>query len=321
MAISKTVSNRKELVSTLENLVNGSDTRATKLSDNLMQRIKYALKKPKELTLAILTDLNSDVNAELAARADIAKEAKKTAPKPLAKKGAATEQTKLPIEQPQEEPKKVSPKTPAKPEPKAPAKAPVKQTAPAKSESKAPVKQSAKPEPKPEPPKKGAAKKQPEPEQPSKKSPVKTAKKSDTVAEKGIAPATMFPDEIEIPDVGTLAKIPFEGTFDELRELLTDEDKTMFIVGYWTARHLKKYNYGKNFDVPQPQSFPLDLDVAQIVLVCEQVERVWASSIYTEAMQCYIAEDFNYIEAGEGGDEYKVRAAQGMEFELYQQIG
>lgn len=131
--------------------------------------------------------------------------------------------------------------------------------------------------------------------------------------------ATLFPDTIEDEELGTLTKAADKfHTYQELVDYLA-EDKPLYFACYWTARHIKEYNYSQTREVPCPKSFPNDLDLLVALLTCENVDRVWAMSRYTEAMFKFEGEDLAPVADKDpvSGEEYEIRVSNGMEYEIY----
>ena len=135
----------------------------------------------------------------------------------------------------------------------------------------------------------------------------------------------MFPEEIDHPELGKLIACTGDYTeYADILKALNDEEnpKTLYFAAYWTKRHIKEYQYA-NVKMVNPKTvkngFPLDLDILMAVLPCETMERVYAMSRYTEALFQFEGEDFQYIEDIDprGGDKYRIRVSEGMEFEIY----
>lgn len=135
---------------------------------------------------------------------------------------------------------------------------------------------------------------------------------------KSETPVTMFPETIEDEELGTLVRASDElHTYKELCEYL-NEEKPLYFATYWNARLIKQYDYAKTFDVPCPKEFPNDLDLLVALLTCENVERVYAMSRYTEAMFSFSGEDLEPVKSKTPeGEEYEIRVSNGMEFEIY----
>lgn len=157
-----------------------------------------------------------------------------------------------------------------------------------------------------------------------KKSGVKTAPQRSPKASNLLPVASMFPEELSFEaDDGekTLTRVHDKyHTMQEVRDAIND-GKTLFIAAYWTKMHLKKYGYAEMFhltDTPKP--FPDDLDILNIVVACDTMDRVFAMSTYTEAMYRFDKPDFEPVEDEDpsDGEKFTVRVSNGMEFEVYE---
>lgn len=114
----------------------------------------------------------------------------------------------------------------------------------------------------------------------------------------------------EVTDIDTLVK-------------LIDSGVDIYIATYWTARHLKQYDYsGACALKEQFKSFPNDLDILQVIYSCERISRIWAASLYTDGMFRFDAEMFEPVEDTNiyTGEKSQLRVAQGMEFEVYKVV-
>lgn len=144
-----------------------------------------------------------------------------------------------------------------------------------------------------------------------------------TKASKELPVASMFPEEITFEsDEGEQTLVCAHDKYhgiDEVRKAIED-GKTLFIAAYWTKRHIKQYDYAATFFLPSaPKSFPDDLDILNIVVACDNLDRVWAMSTYTEAAYYFDGDQFKPVEdTDENGDEFTVRVSNGMEFEVYE---
>lgn len=133
--------------------------------------------------------------------------------------------------------------------------------------------------------------------------------------------AKLFPAEIEVPELGKLVL----GTgFDTYADVLNalNEGKELYFASYWSKRQIKEFSYAVTKMVPAEtvnKGFPNDLDIMMAVLSCENVERIYAMSVYTEALFQFEGEDFQYVEDVDprDGSEFRVRVSAGMEFEIY----
>lgn len=133
--------------------------------------------------------------------------------------------------------------------------------------------------------------------------------------------AKIFPTTIEVKDLGTLEARNNEfNTMEELANAL-NEGRELYFATYWTARHIKEFAYGVSNRVNCPKSFENDLDIMMAVVTCSNVERVWCMSAYTEAMMCFEGEDLEPVaDKDEKGNEYHIRVANGLEFEIYERV-
>lgn len=134
--------------------------------------------------------------------------------------------------------------------------------------------------------------------------------------------AKMFPAEIEHADLGKL--VACTGAYTSYGDILKalEEDKTLYFAAYWTKRHVKEYQYAqaKMIDPKKVKNgFPHDLDILTAVLPCETMERLYALSLYTEALFQFEGEDLHYVEDTDprSGNKFRVRVSAGMEFEIY----
>lgn len=145
-----------------------------------------------------------------------------------------------------------------------------------------------------------------------------------TKASKLLPTASMFPDEITFDaDDGKKTLKCVHGkyhTIEQIRKAL-EEDKTLYIAAYWTKRHIKEYDYNTTFSVSAPKSFPDDLDILNIVVACDTIDRVFAMSTYTEGLYRFEGADFEPVDDEDPatGDKYTVRVSNGMEFEVYEE--
>ena len=150
---------------------------------------------------------------------------------------------------------------------------------------------------------------------------MKTAKPK-TKASRELPRAKMFPSEITFESEEGEQKLVCVHdkyhTIDEVRKALED-GKTLFIAAYWTKAQIKKYDYAQTFALKDtPKSFPDDLDILNIVVACENIDRVWAMSTYTEAAYYFDGEQFQPVEDDDDGDKFTVRVSNGMEFDVYE---
>lgn len=131
--------------------------------------------------------------------------------------------------------------------------------------------------------------------------------------------AKYFPKKITLPD-GTdiLSCYNAYTTHAEVVEAI-NEGKTLYFACYWTAKHLKQFDYAGVTSTNPPKAFPHDLDIMSAIVACENIKRIWAMSLYTEALFAFESEDFAYVKDNDPktDEPYKVRVAEGLEFEIY----
>ena len=166
-------------------------------------------------------------------------------------------------------------------------------------------------EEKPKKQKKSAKSKKPE------KSKVETAEDF----KKGSIMAKMFPAELQTEELGHLvACYDKYTTMDEVREAL-EQGKTLIFATFWTKRHIKQFGYSMMFNVPVPKEFPFDLDLLQALYVCDNIDRLYALSSYTEAMFEFLEEDLARVDVeSNDGNTYSMRYSAGLEFEIYEVV-
>lgn len=143
---------------------------------------------------------------------------------------------------------------------------------------------------------------------------------TESITKKDLPLAKMFPATIDHESLGKLVACPDKyTTVEEVRKAL-DEGKTIVFAGYWTKRHIKEFSYGQSFNVPVPkEGFPNDLDIIQALYVCDGIERIYALSIYTEAMYRFEAEELERTECeANDGSKFTMRYSSGMEYEIYE---
>ena len=75
------------------------------------------------------------------------------------------------------------------------------------------------------------------------------------------------------------------------------------------------------FNVPVPKEFPFDLDMLQALYVCDNIDRLYALSSYTEAMFEFLEEDLARVDVeSNDGNTYSMRYSAGLEFEIYEVV-
>lgn len=143
---------------------------------------------------------------------------------------------------------------------------------------------------------------------------------SESVSSKGMLPcAKIFPKEIDHEDLGKLIAVPDKyHTYKEVFKALED-GKTLYFACYWTARHIKEYDYAVTRNVPAPKKFPHDLDLLVACIPCEKIDRLWCMSQYTEALFMFEGDAFEPIEDEDihTGEKFSIRVSHGMEYEIY----
>lgn len=132
--------------------------------------------------------------------------------------------------------------------------------------------------------------------------------------------ARMFPNEIEVEGIGKLVAKPDEfHTMEELTNAL-NEGREIYFATYWTARHIKEFDYAGVNMVACPKSFDYDLDILMAVVTCSTVERVWCMSVYTEAMQGFEGANLEPVKDKDDKGEFQLRVINGLEFEIYEKV-
>ena len=154
---------------------------------------------------------------------------------------------------------------------------------------------------------------------------VQTAPQRSPKASNFLPVAKMFPEELSFEAEDgekTLIRVHEKyHSMDEVREAINN-GVTLFIAAYWTRAHIKKYGYQEMFYLMNgaPTNFPDDLDILNIVVACDTMDRVFAMSTYTEAMYRFDKPDFEPVEDEDpaDGSKFTVRVSNGMEFEVYE---
>lgn len=133
--------------------------------------------------------------------------------------------------------------------------------------------------------------------------------------------ARMFPETLEMKDLGKLVRADAKyDTMESVAEAL-EAGAQFYFATYWTKRHIKQFDYDGQTLTKGATSFPNDLDILEPVFYCERIKRIWAASLYTEAMFCFDNDTLKHIEDTnpyDESDKFKVRLCNGMEFELYE---
>ena len=167
-------------------------------------------------------------------------------------------------------------------------------------------------------------------EKPIKKGGIKSSKKNKVeslppVSTKGTdtGSATFFPEVLELEGLDTkLVSCAGEyESFDQIRKAL-EAEKSLYFACYWSKTQIKKFEYAETYRV-KPETckngFPNDLDILNAVITCETMDRLYAMSLYTEALFFFESEDLKAVEDTDprSGKKFRVRVAAGMEFEIY----
>lgn len=159
--------------------------------------------------------------------------------------------------------------------------------------------------------------------------PKKTEEKKDLVSTvpqtAGAVPvAKMFPKELTVKDLGKLviANDKYKNMADIAKAMNPDDGSEpiqFYIATYWTARHIKEFNYSLTHEVKPIKAFPNDLDLLEPVYYCENNKRIWCASLYTEAMFGFNNEDIEPVEDKDPytNEKFMIRVSNGMEFEIY----
>ena len=272
---------RNELIEKLRNVQGNAQ-----LSQSVQDRITYTLaafdKTPKQVTNSILSELANDIAAEIRALAEAqneqskAEEAKKPAlveNSPKLKSKGKIKPTAKPVEEPE-----------------------VPVAEPEVAQVEEPV-ATEKPAEEKKPKSKIAAKGKAKSEEPKKDAPAKPD------------PVIHFPETLTHEALGEL--VSCKGKFLTIQEIrdYVNSDKTLYIAAWWNKKMIKQFEYGAYNLVKAPKEFPHDLDILTTVIVCENIARLWAMSVYTEALMRFEDVDLVYTE--------DVRFAEGLEFEFY----
>ena len=144
---------------------------------------------------------------------------------------------------------------------------------------------------------------------------------AEKLSKKSFDTAKIFPKTLEVKDLGTLEVRNTEfKSMSEVTEAI-NEGRELYFATYWTPRMLKEFAYAQANGVPCPKAFDSDLDILMAVVTCTNVERVWAMSVYTEAMYAFNGEDLTAMtEKDTDGNEYAIRVANGLKFEIYEKV-
>jgi len=132
----------------------------------------------------------------------------------------------------------------------------------------------------------------------------------------------MFPKTLEIEGLGTLSVAP--DNYKTMGDIATalESGKQFYFVTYWTKRQIKEFSYTENYHTNSVKEFPNDLDILEPCYYCNGLKRIWANSLYTEAMFMFNPDDIEHVDDTNpySGEKFKVRVSNGMEFELYELV-
>lgn len=142
-----------------------------------------------------------------------------------------------------------------------------------------------------------------------------------TAEQIGMLPvAKVFPEELKVENLGTLRRADDSyQTMEDVAKAL-EAGKQFYFACYWTPRQIKEYQYSVVNVVNPVKKFPNDLDILEPVYFCENLKRMWANSVYSEAMFWFENDNIQHIEDTNPytDEKFRVRVSTGMEFELYE---
>ncbi len=98
--------------------------------------------------------------------------------------------------------------------------------------------------------------------------------------------------------------------------------RAIVFATYWTEAMIKKYNYAAAFLVPNkvvPKKFTYDLDILELVFLCDNIKRLYAKSTLTDAVYFFDPIEIAPIKEKNPitNEEYLIRVSNGMEYEIY----
>lgn len=107
---------------------------------------------------------------------------------------------------------------------------------------------------------------------------------------------SLFPKELNHSELGCLKRLNVsKDVFNKINKLL-DAGRLVYFATWWSKEYLKVYGYDDYFSVQSPKAgFESNLDLASIVIACESIDRLYAMSVYTEALYRFDSEDFEPI--------------------------
>lgn len=134
--------------------------------------------------------------------------------------------------------------------------------------------------------------------------------------------AIMFPEEIEVKDLGKLRIAP--DTFTSMEDVAKafESGKRIFFVTYWNAAQIKQFQYQAAYACLPVESFKDDLDILEPVFYGDRTKKMWCNSLYTEGMFTFYDDEVKHIVSKNpyNGEDFRVRVSNGMEFEIYELI-
>ena len=118
--------------------------------------------------------------------------------------------------------------------------------------------------------------------------------------------ADQFNEEIEVDG----NKYSIAHDIKTMKDLIKafENEETLVFAYYWTARHLRQYNYFEGF-VQSPKEFPMDLDLASVMYVSDEGVIAYAISMYTEANYLILPKDLEEVDGlrfSSGGIEFQI---------------
>ena len=98
--------------------------------------------------------------------------------------------------------------------------------------------------------------------------------------------------------------------------------RAIVFATYWTPAMIKKYHYAASFLVPEkvvPKKFTYDLDILELVFLCDNIKRLYAKSTVTDAVYFFDPSEIAPVKEKNPitEEEYFIRVSNGMEYEIY----
>lgn len=144
-----------------------------------------------------------------------------------------------------------------------------------------------------------------------KKTPVKN--KEETTAPKAVKNTFNFEEVTELKNVGKVKRRSDIKDYKELVKLILSEEVQLVFIMPWDKELLASYH--ENFDLAKPvKKLPDGVDVISPLVVCETMPKMYAMSMFTEAMYFFLPEDINE------NKQETCRLMNGLPFEVYQLI-